>query len=234
MEIKYLLLWFEAPLQSWGANSHFDRRETLTFPTKSGVTGLILCAMGASGKQIDFLSRLAPYKQTAYSFINKKINKPPLLSDFHMVGSGYDDTDPWLSMMIPKKTDGGKAVGGGTKLTYRSYLQDAKLGIIMEIPSDISKDISYAFENPIYDLYLGKKCCVPTDIIFRGIHGSGTDAQQHLFNIAESKKLFEEFRVIDVPDKNTSDDTFVLNDVPIQFGERKKYKSRRVKIITAI
>ena len=46
MSTSYLLLWLEAPLQSWGADSKFGRRDTLNFPTKSGVTGLLLCALG--------------------------------------------------------------------------------------------------------------------------------------------------------------------------------------------
>ncbi len=36
-----LLLWLEAPLQSWGADSRFGRRATLPFPTRSGVLGLV-------------------------------------------------------------------------------------------------------------------------------------------------------------------------------------------------
>ena len=34
-----LLLWLEAPLQSWGVDSRFGRRDTLPFPSRSGVLG---------------------------------------------------------------------------------------------------------------------------------------------------------------------------------------------------
>ena len=50
-EYPFLLLWLEAPLQSWGVDSKFGRRDSIHFPTKSGVTGLLLCALGASGEQ---------------------------------------------------------------------------------------------------------------------------------------------------------------------------------------
>ena len=64
METKYLLLWLEAPLQSWGADSKFNRRDTVKFPTKSGITGLLLSALGASGEQTELLSKLARLKLT--------------------------------------------------------------------------------------------------------------------------------------------------------------------------
>jgi len=51
MSNPYLLLWFEAPLQSWGSDSKFGRRDTQTFPTKSGVLGLVCSALGAGGEQ---------------------------------------------------------------------------------------------------------------------------------------------------------------------------------------
>lgn len=57
MNNPYLLLWLEAPLQAWGHDSRFGRRESLDFPTKSGVLGLLCCALGASGEQREWLER---------------------------------------------------------------------------------------------------------------------------------------------------------------------------------
>ena len=51
MANPYLLLWLEAPLQAWGHDSKFGRRDSLDFPTKSGVLGLLCCARGARGLQ---------------------------------------------------------------------------------------------------------------------------------------------------------------------------------------
>ena len=41
-----LLLWLEGPMQSWGTRSRWDVRDTGLEPTKSGVIGLLGCAMG--------------------------------------------------------------------------------------------------------------------------------------------------------------------------------------------
>jgi len=41
-----LFLRLAGPMQSWGTSSRFQLRRTDTYPSKSGVLGLLLCAMG--------------------------------------------------------------------------------------------------------------------------------------------------------------------------------------------
>jgi CRISPR system Cascade subunit CasD len=237
MGAQYLLLWLEAPLQSWGADSKFGRRDTLPFPTKSGILGLICAALGASGEQRELLEEMAPLGQTVISYTRTQNNATAKgktereipLRDFHMVGSGYDDSDPWQTLHIPKKADGGKAVGGGTKMTYRYYLQDAKFAAIVEVPSGKAGVLTTALQNPVYDIYLGRKNCVPTDFVFRGIFSSKKTAFEEAQKIASEKELLEDFRV--VPGEETGGESFTINDVPIQFGQIKKYKDRRVTFI---
>ena len=102
MSNTYLLLWLEAPLQSWGGDSRFGRRGTLDFPTKSGVLGLLCCALGAGGEQKELLQEMGSLSQTVLSFRRSK-ERDALLRDFQMVGSGYDDKNPWEMLLIPKK-----------------------------------------------------------------------------------------------------------------------------------
>lgn len=233
MPNSYLLLWLEAPLQSWGADSRFDRRETLPFPTKSGIAGLLLCALGASGPQRELLARLAPLRQTVISYLKKgalPTERQPILTDFHMVGSGYNDKDPWENLHIPKTSSGKKAVGGGTKMTFRAYLQDARFAAIVEVPKDLAESLANALINPTFDLYLGRKNCVPTDFIFRGVFDAESDALAAAAQLADEKNLAEDFRV--VPGEQAGE-VFTLNDVPVQFGTQKEYRDRRVTRIQA-
>ena len=233
MATRYLLLWLEAPLQSWGHDSKFGRRDTLNFPTKSGVMGLVCCALGQGGQQREFLAQFAPLKQTVFSFVRKnhkaeKRDREPLLRDFHMVGSGYDDKDPWTTLLIPKTAEGKKAVGGGAKMTYRYYLQDAFFAVILETPSDLADSIAQALQAPVWDLCLGRKSCVPTDLVYRGVFDSEEDAIACAKRIAEDKNLLEDFHVFD---GQHDGEALTLNDVPLQFGERKLYRDRRVTVI---
>lgn len=236
---RYLLLWLEGPLQAWGADSRFGRRDTLNFPTKSGVLGLLCSALGAGGEQRELLREMAPLTQTALAF--RKTTEldegtriardaEPLLRDFHMVGSAYDEKDPWQDLMIPKKSNGERAVGGGTKITYRNYLQDSVFAAVVEVPGARAESFAKALAMPCWDLFLGRKCCAPTDIIFRGSYDTREDALLAAVAIAEEKHLIEAFRVVDGEEEG---EALTLNDVPVQFGERKQYRERLVTILVS-
>ena len=248
METRWILLWFEAPLQSWGADSKFSCRDTLEFPTKSGVLGLILCALGASGKQRDLLARFADLKQTVLSFQYCKesfYHRVSLLHDFQMVGAGYDSANLWQKNFIPKTEKGTKPNGSGTKLTYRSYLQNATFAVLLEVPADLTETIANALQNPVYPIYLGRRCCVPTDFVYHGEFASENEAEQAAMEYSTKKaelrnenlpdyakkSLSLNFKVIDgdFPEKG---DVFTLNDVPLQFGTQKMYRDRRVTKIS--
>jgi CRISPR system Cascade subunit CasD len=238
MDKKYILLWIEAPLQAWGADSKFGRRDTLPFPTKSGVLGLVLCAMGASGPQNELLAKLSSGSLQIVSYVRSKPGKDgqarvkggkePLLRDFHMVGSGYDDKDIWRKMLIPKTSEGKAAVGGGSKMTYRYYLQDSCFAAVLEVSADMDTIISDALQRPVYDLYFGRKNCVPAEIIFQGSFESIAEAWKKAEALAQDKQLIEDFRVLD---GEHDGDVMTLNDVPVQFGEVKKYRDRRVTVV---
>jgi CRISPR system Cascade subunit CasD len=234
MPDPYILLWLESPLQAWGHDSKFGRRETLDFPTKSGLLGLIFCALGAGGQQKERLSEFADldlqivaYKRMSAE--NNPADREPLLRDFHMVGSGYDVSDPWQNLLVPKKKDGSKAVGGGTKITYRYYIQDMAFAAATQVPYPELENVVKFLKQPVWDLYLGRKACAPTEYIFQGDFSTAEDAFNVSDKIAAEKKRTPEFRVLQ--GEHDGDETFTLNDVPLQFGTEKKYRDRRVTVI---
>ncbi|BBP46412.1 type I-E CRISPR-associated protein Cas5/CasD [Thiosulfatimonas sediminis] len=233
MSDPYLLLWFEAPLQSWGADSKFGRRDTLKFPTKSGVLGLVCSALGAGGEQSELLVRFAPLDMQVISYRKtnakqQRQDKQPLLRDFQTVGNGYDDQDPWQTLLIPKTAEGKKAVGGGSKLTYRYYLQDAVFAVALQVPADLADDLAQALQNPNWDIYLGRKNCIPTELVFQGVFNDLSALKIKAAEIAVSKKLLEDFQVLQ--GEQEGDEHLTLNDVPIQFGQHKKYRDRQVTL----
>jgi CRISPR system Cascade subunit CasD len=243
MKNPYLLLWFEAPLQSWGADSKFGRRDTLAFPTKSGVLGMVCAALGAGGPQRELLAEFAPLRQTAISFARckqkdekvVKQDREPLLRDFHMVGAGYDTNDPWQVLLEPYKSDGKRRTsdGGGAKMTYRYYLQDAAFAVALEIPGDRAEGIAEALRNPAWDIYLGRKNCVPTDFVYRGTFDKEAAALEQAEILAGEKQRVEDFRVVQGSVGEGADEILTLNDVPVQFGDDKRYRDRQVSLIYA-
>ncbi len=232
MNEAYLLLWLEGPLQSWGYDSVFGRRDTLEFPTKSGVLGLLCCARGAGDEQVEWLSRWACRDMQVVSYVRRNskgepMPRLPLLRDFHMVGSGYDEKDPWESLLIPKTAEGTRAVGGGTKLTHRYYLQDTAFAVFMQGPEDELLELKHALINPVWDVYLGRKSCVPTEFIFQGIHATLGKVREHAAVLADEKMRVPSFQVL----QGEYDGEIInLRDVPVQFGSRKLYRDRFVTI----
>jgi len=228
-----LLLWLEAPLQAWGHDSKFGRRDTLNFPTKSGVLGLVCCALGAGGEQRELLAEFAPLNQSVVAYARQNhdglnAEREPLLRDFHMVGSGYDNQNPWQKLLIPKTSEGNPAVGGGSKMTYRYYLQDMAFAVVLEVPQIMAAELAEHLQNPVWDLYLGRKTCVPTDFIYRGLFSDAAEALFAAESLASSKNLAEDFRVLSGEHEG---EVLTLNDVPLQFGEHKLYRDRRVTVI---
>lgn len=233
MNDPYMLLWLEAPLQSWGHDSKFGRRDSLDFPTKSGVYGLLCCALGTGGKQVDLLARWAVRDMQVQAFVltdkkGKPLPQQPLMRDFQMVGSGYDNSDPWKSLLIPKTAEGKKAVGGGTKMTYRYYLQDMAFAVALQGPIEELSELEEALQNPVWDLYLGRKNCVPSEFIAQGIHVDAEQAFGKAGQLAISKGRLAVFKVLQ---GEHNGEVLTLNDVPLQFGKYKLYRDRRVTVL---
>lgn len=233
MNNPYLLLWLEAPLQSWGHDSKFGRRDSLDFPTKSGVLGLLCCALGAGGKQTEWLARWADCDMAVEAYVltdrnEQPLARLPLLCDFQMVGSGYDDGDPWQNLLIPKTREGKKAVGGGTKMTYRYYLQDMAFAVALQGTESEIAVAQQALRTPVWDLYLGRKNCAPTEFIEQGIYPDLLQAMAEARRLAATKNRSPTFRVLQ---GEHDGEVLTLNDVPLQFGEHKLYRDRRVTVL---
>lgn len=228
----YLLLWLEAPLQAWGHDSKFGRRDSLDFPTKSGVLGLLCCARGAGGEEREWLAAWADLDMQLEAFVPKNakglpLPRQPLLRDFHMVGSGYDDRDPWQNLLIPKTSEGKKPNGAGTKMTYRYYVQDMAYAVALEVPGAQMDEVSAALKAPVWDVYLGRKNCVPTEFIFQGVHDGPEAALAAGRKLAEAK---QRALVLRVSQGEHDGEVLTLNDVPAQFGLHKQYRDRRITV----
>ena len=123
-ETAYLALRLEGPLQSWGFNSQYNRRNTGLLPTKSAVLGMCCAALGiprGSEEEKVFLERCVGLRLLTVSiprslkFGNKSAELPVRrTSDYHTVQNT-------------------KTASGATKdthLTYRQYLCDASFACV--------------------------------------------------------------------------------------------------------
>lgn len=228
MANSYLSLWLEGSMQSWGIDTRHSVKDTLNFPTKSAVLGILFASMGKSGEQADLLAELGPLDLQVMAYASPNI-KPTTLNDFHMIGSNFDLTNGWEALFLSRKYDGSKA-NGGAKLTYRRYLQDVCFGVVIEIPTHLRDEVIQGLSEPVYDVFLGRKSCAPTEFILQGAFETLDDAKNHLSNIAKIKEKELRFSAVQ-GEHSDSKSTLLLNDVPINFGKIKKYRSRSVSII---
>jgi CRISPR system Cascade subunit CasD len=164
-----LFLRLEGPLQSWGERARWSVRDTATEPTKSGVVGLLACALGLNDD--DNLRGLSQSIR-----IGVRCDRPgtPLV-DYHTVGGGYGQPMLLTAEGKPKLSSGRPH----NEQTWRSYLADASFLIAIQAEPELLSKLEEAVQKPVWPFYLGRKSCVPARPVFDGL-GDFTDLEQAL------------------------------------------------------
>ena len=154
-----LFLRLEGPLQSWGERARWSVRDTAPEPTKSGVIGLLGCAMG-----YDTDDKLRSLSQSLRMGV--RCDKPGTrMIDYHTVGGGYDYPALLNAEGKPKKSGGRPH----TEETWRHYLCDASFLVALHGAPDVIDRLAAAIQSPYWPVYLGRKCCLPTRPPFDGV-----------------------------------------------------------------
>ena len=144
-----LLLRLAGPLQSWGEHSTFADRDTLRYPTRSGITGIFAAAQG--------LRRGAPLGGYAPLTLTVRVDRPGVvLTDFHTAGGGLP-----RERSVPTAEGGRRAEGKATIVTRRVYLSDAVFTVAAEGPDQLIGDLASALRSPRWQPYLGRRSCPP-------------------------------------------------------------------------
>ena len=209
---NFLSLYLDGPLQSWGYQSKFDRRTSLSYPTRSGILGIISAAMGIDRKDTKGLRQFDEIKFTIYKFCDSG-----RMIDFHTVGGGWNKkTHP--QHIVPKAD--GKT--GNTVVTYREYLQNAKFGAVVEGESSLLEKIGSSLINPVWGIWFGRKSCIPASPVFQGYSETHTDALTKLIESAGHPPVM---MIEEVEDFAEGTDT--LMDNPVDFN-KNRYIPRRI------
>ncbi|MHB0979853.1 MAG: type I-E CRISPR-associated protein Cas5/CasD [Thermoleophilia bacterium] len=150
-----LLLRLEGPLQSWGLRARWDVRDTADEPSKSGIIGLLGCALGypVGDRRLETLE-----KQTRLAVRVER--EGTRLVDFHTVTG-----------VLPRADGGfkGNAEDPATILSSRSYLEDAAFLAVVAGPVALLEKCADALRTPAWPIYLGRKSCPPSRPVFEGI-----------------------------------------------------------------
>jgi CRISPR system Cascade subunit CasD len=165
MMANTLFLRLESPLQSWGENSQWSERRTAPEPTKSGIVGLLACALGwADDESIRALSH-----RIRVGARGDLPGTPSPLVDYHTVGGGYATPQLLTAEGKPKISSGKSHI----EQTWRHYLCDASF--LVAIQPQQARDaglittLAEAVQNPVWPFFLGRKSCPPARPVYEDI-----------------------------------------------------------------
>lgn len=154
-----LFLRLEGPMQSWGERARWSVRDTAPEPTKSGVVGLLGCALGINtDKALRELSRCLR--------VGVRCDRPGTrIIDYHTVGGGYAYPALLTAEGKPKVSSGRPH----TEQTWRHYLCDAAFLVALQGAPDLIDRLTVAIQAPYWPIYLGRKSCPPSRPPFDGV-----------------------------------------------------------------
>ena len=151
-----LFLRLEGPLQAWGERARWSVRDTAPEPTKSGVVGLLACALGLNTDQdLRHLSQQIS--------IGVRCDQPgtPLV-DYHTVIGGVMSAEG----KIKKNANTHEPE---TVVSWRHYLCDASFLVVVQGEPELVARLAEAVQSPHWPIFLGRKSCPPSRPPFEGV-----------------------------------------------------------------
>lgn len=224
-----LLLRLAGPMQSWGDQSMFNRRDTRPQPTKSGVVGLLAAASGHP--------REAPLGDLLGLTMGVRVDQEGiLLRDYHTV-SDYQGRPLLQAGVSAKGVQKPTSPSKYTHVTQRFYLQDAVFVAAVAGPAVLMEALAEAVARPAFPLALGRRSCVPSQPIVLGTTGESIlealtnqpwQAGGHVR--AEFEKRHGQLARIDrMVTVEAADGNQLLHDEPLSFHPRdRRHATRRI------
>lgn len=163
---KKLKLVCSAMLQSWRIQGLGPtERYTELQPTKSGIIGMISCALG--------YEREDPK-------IRELFNKTELFLDSDSSGSLVDNAkresiDTLIDFQVVRDSKLGMPTADAKKqitdatLIKKEYIICHRFVLYLVADTDTLISIENALNKPVWQYYLGSKCCVPAEPVSQGI-----------------------------------------------------------------
>lgn len=152
-----LFVRLEGPMQSWGTRARWGERDTALEPTKSGVIGLLACALGwgrAHDTQIRTLSKALR--------LGVRVDRPGrLLVDYHTVIGGVRSAEGKIKINANTKAP-------ETVVSRRAYLCDASFLAALQGAEEVIERSSAALQAPVWPPFLGRRSCPPSVPLWAG------------------------------------------------------------------
>lgn len=219
-ELSHLGVRLVAPLQAWGYESQFSRRNTGLLPTKSAILGMCCAAMGVPKGSEQEAARIGELRRLRLLVIAVPRDRRR--------GHGEQDRVP-VRRMVDYHTVQNTSTAEGkvkdTHLTWRQYLCDASFAAVLSGATDLILEAAAAVQNPVWGLWLGRKSCIPAIPVFAGVYETEAAALEVLLGGRALSEFTHQREV-----ERFEDGTDTLPDQPLSFGSRT-FGPRRVRVI---
>jgi CRISPR system Cascade subunit CasD len=144
-------------MQSWGYRSRFKIRDGGLEPSKSGVVGLLCCALGRDRSE-------SPADLAELAMHVRVDRQGRLMTDFHTAGGG---TFRGRKDYFAPTSSGSK--GKNPVITEKQYLADASFVVALEGDSELISTLAKSLEDPRWPLSLGRRSCPPASQVLIGV-----------------------------------------------------------------
>ncbi|MCW3094557.1 MAG: cas5 [Chthonomonadaceae bacterium] len=242
-----LLLRLEGPLQSWGSRARWDVRDTAPEPTKSGVIGLLGCALGygIGDPRLEALSAGLRFG-VRVEHPGAILEDYQTITDFLPTADGrYKHSRVSIATSLSKLRADPNATPA-TIISPRFYLEDAAFLVALEEQVShpgLAQQCALALQKPVWPLFLGRKACIATRPIFEAYSEVYADLEAVLRSYAWSwlgaqnknrteRGIPERLRVLVEPQETGAGD--VLRQDALRVGAARQYGLRPEREITAV
>jgi CRISPR system Cascade subunit CasD len=234
-DITHLALVLDAPMQSWGFESRFQRRTMGQHPTKSAVIGMISAAMGlakGSPEEQATLPMLGELEMT--SIVIPRVRTRPVSGETVELPVGR--LDDFHTVLKTRRASG--TMNPDPVVTRRQYLVDARFGVILQGDHTLLKQVANKLQDPVWGVWFGRKHCIPAAVVFVALSQSQDEAWRGLLRVCglnEGLPLETFTTVTEV--KRFDQGTDSLADQPVSFGDgegsgqdKRRFAVRRIRV----
>jgi CRISPR system Cascade subunit CasD len=223
--VSGLLLRLAGPMQSWGEHSAFGERDTLAFPSRSGLVGMFAAAQGVGRDE-------GLERYDGLRLLVRVDARGVRMTDFHTVGGGLP-----RERTVPTAEGKRRSEGTTTIVTRRAYLADAVFTVAVTGPG--TEDIGRSLLSPHWQTYLGRRSFVPDPLLVLRVQALDPEHELRTAVPLPRRRVPAGQETVEVElvseqvsaDATVTDGRTVLNDVPRSFASaHRRYTSREVRV----
>ncbi|MCA8837211.1 MAG: type I-E CRISPR-associated protein Cas5/CasD [Proteobacteria bacterium] len=174
--MRWMHLRFCAPMASFGGEAIDAHGVTRDFPVRSMLTGFLANALGwdrsMRQEHQSMQDRIVFGALCEHEYTSIK------MTDYQTAQLGKNDKG-WTVRGEPSGRKGGADTFAGSHQRWRDYHSDLRTSVVLRLtPEEHSPtltELQAALVSPARPLFIGRKSCLPTDMIFHGwVEGENT------------------------------------------------------------